>query len=415
MTFRTFSSEEFVRDWGSPVYIYDLDDIRRAHANLTSYLPEQCTLYYSLKANPNPSVIRVLRDLGCHAEVSSVGESGAALDAGFPGGAMIYTGPGKTASEVDNALRSGVRRFSVESLKELQRLGALASAQGVEAEVLLRVNGDPAGSSGLRMTGNSSQFGIDADQIFADTRSFLAVPGIKLSGLHFYPISGARDEDALVASFVSSIILARKLADAGITLKVLDLGGGFATPYAQPGERSTYPGLKTALNAALDEYIDGWRDGSVSIAFESGRYLVGGCGRLLATVQDVKRSIDRIYVVLDAGIHQLGGMSGLGRLTRPSAMPVTLKRSIDTAPVTIVGPLCTPADILGREAKLGEVAVGDVLEFVNVGAYGLTASLLGFLSRPTPTEIIIDNGAVTAATRLQLTQQHLDVRDQEAP
>ncbi|WP_405160844.1 hypothetical protein OG203_31325 [Nocardia sp. NBC_01499] len=394
------------RKYGSPLYVYQLDAVVRAIADLRAALPTQSVVYYSLKANPHMAVAQELQRSGCRAEVSSPGELATALKAGFLGEDCLYTGPGKTDVEIDVALACGVRRFSAESAGEIGRIGRAARAHDTEATILLRVNGSSAGATGLRMTGAETQFGVDEGQVIADPAHFTEVPGARLVGLHLFPLSNARDESSLISAFRANIALAARLRDqAGLPLHVIDLGGGFATPYARPGRRPTYPGLLEALNASLDEGLPGWRHRDVEVAFESGRYLVGDSGRLVTTVQDVKTRGNRTFVVLDAGINHLGGMSGLGRLVRPAATPD--HTGGETSTVTLVGPLCTPADVLGRDVEVPAPAPGDLLVVPNVGAYGLSASLVAFLGRPAPTEVVLAHDEVVDASRLHLAYENV--------
>ncbi|MFE7741645.1 type III PLP-dependent enzyme [Nocardia sp. NPDC057455] len=404
-----------IRRYGSPLYVYQLDAVGRALADLRAALPARSVVYYSLKANPHVAIAAELRSLGCRAETSSSGELAAAMRAGFRSEDCLYTGPGKTDAEIGDALGIGVRRFSAESAGELERIGRAARAHGTEATVLLRVNGDSAGATGLRMTGAESQFGVAEAQVIADPARFTGVPGVRLAGVHLFPLSNASSEESLIAAFRASIALATRLRErAGLPLRIIDLGGGFAAPYARPGRRPVYSRLRGALEGMLDEGLPGWRHSDVEIAFESGRYLVGDCGRLVTTIQDVKISGDRTFVVLDAGINHLGGMAGLGRLARPSATPDDLGRTTKT--VTLVGPLCTPADVLGRDVQVSTSVPGDPLVVPNVGAYGLSASLVAFLGRPAPAEVTLMDGEVRTASRLRLAYDDLPVTQPvEAP
>ncbi|GAB2640084.1 type III PLP-dependent enzyme domain-containing protein [Nocardia goodfellowii] len=399
-----------VRQYGSPLYVYELDAVQQAIVDLRAALPAKSVVYYSLKANPHIAISRELRESGCRAEISSPGELEVALKAGFQGLDCLYTGPGKTDSEIDHALAKGVRRFSAESAGELDRIGQAALACGTEATVLLRINGRSAGATGLRMSGAESQFGVDEQQVIGDPGRFRDVPGVRLAGVHLFPLSNARDESSLIAAFQASIALAARVRDrTGLPLRIIDLGGGFATPYAQPGCRPTYRNLIDALSAALDEDLPGWRDRDIELAFESGRYLVGDSGRLITTVQDVKTSGTRTFVVVDAGINHLGGMAGLGRLAIPRATPEQTGGAATR--VTLVGPLCTPADVLGREVEVPAPTPGDLLVVPNVGAYGLSASLVAFLGRPAPTEVVMARDRVVDVSRLRLTYENLPVEE----
>jgi diaminopimelate decarboxylase len=398
--------DELVRDYGSPLFVYDLDRARAARADLRSALPEPFTLFYSLKANPHPVLARALRegDGGCRAEVCSAGELSAAIEAGYPAGEILYGGPGKTTAELDLACRLGVREFSVESLGDLRRVGAVATRNGAIVRCLLRINSaTSAGTTSIRMTGTPSQFGIDAETLSRHLPRLRVVPGTILTGLHFFPLSNSRDEEGLIAEFTHSIETAAELAEQfDLPLNFLDIGGGFAAPYSVPGPRPDYPKLRSNLEFVLDLYFPRWRDGNPRVACESGRYLAGDCGRLLCTVTNIKYSRGRKYLIMDAGINTMGGMAGLGRLL---PLAISVGDPADAANherVTLAGPLCTPGDLLGRDVLAPPLCVGDVVTVPNVGAYGLTASLVPFLSRPAAAEVFLASGEVVAASRLEL-------------
>lgn len=398
--------EELVATYGSPLYVYDLDRLRAARRDLRATLPEQFDIFYSLKANPHPEIVRTLRlgEGACRAEVCSLGELSAALEAGHPARDILYGGPGKTTEELTWACGQGVREFSVESLGDLRRVGAVATAHDITADCLLRINSDSsAATTSIRMTGTPSQFGIDAESLSELMPQLRAVPGTRITGLHFYPLSNARDEESLVAEFRQSIASAARIqADHDLPVRFLDIGGGFAAPYSVPGERPVYGKVRAELEQALDLHFPQWRAGTPQLAIESGRYLAGDCGELLTTVTNVKSSRGRKFLVLDAGINTLGGMAGLGRLL-PLAITVEHAGTDDRfEKATLTGPLCTPGDLLGREVTVpADLAAGDVLRVPNVGGYGLTASLVTFLSRPAPTEVFVSGGEVVLATRLE--------------
>jgi acyl-CoA synthetase (AMP-forming)/AMP-acid ligase II/diaminopimelate decarboxylase len=396
-----------MRTYGSPLYVYDLDRADAALTALRAALPSPSALYYSLKANPHPALVAAVRAGGCRAEVSSAGELMAAVGAGHRGEEMLYTGPGKSAAEIELALGNGVRRFSVESATDLGRVAEVARAHGATAQCLVRLNLAKAdGVGSLRMTGTASQFGVDEEEVLAHPERFASRPGADMVGAHFFPMSNARDEDSLVDALTASVIAAARLRkQAEFDVTVVDLGGGFAAPYARPGALPRYPRLRSTLEAVLDAHLPEWRTGGVEIAFEAGRYLVGSCGRLGCTVMDVKRSRMRSYVVLDCGIHQIGGLAGLGRTLPASIVP---DGAGDGQQASLVGPLCTPGDLLAPVAEIGDLRPGDVLEIPNVGGYGLTASLVAFLSRPAPVEVVLRGGAVVAADQLHLHRVPVD-------
>jgi diaminopimelate decarboxylase len=393
-----------VRRFGSPLYVYELDRIAEAVDELRSTLPEPAALHYSLKANPHPDLVQQARLRGCLAEVSSEGELTAALIAGFAGRECLYTGPAKSPGELTAAVAAGVSLFSVESAADLRRTAAVAAAAGRTVECLIRISAPPSGATALRMTGAATQFGVDVAEVLADPTRFRDPDGARVVGAHFFPLSNARDEHGLAAELVASIAWAARLRDgAGLRMSYVDLGGGFAAPYAQPGVAPPYPGLRRTLESSLDTHLTGWRDGRPVVAFESGRRLVGAAGRLVCTVVEVKSRAGRTFVVLDSGINHLGGLSGIGRML-PAAAPEPVARragaTADPVEATITGPLCTPADVLARAVRMVRPEPGDLVAFPNVGAYGMTASLTGFLSRPAPVEVVLRGGVVLSASRL---------------
>ncbi|TDC80164.1 type III PLP-dependent enzyme [Micromonospora sp. KC606] len=395
--------DELAERFGTPLYVYDLDRVAEARDRLFAALPGGFDLFYAVKANPHPEVAGALRDgsgPACRAEISSTGELDAALAAGYAAGECLYTGPGKTDTELAVAIARGVRLFSAESPTDLRRIGAVAERHGAVAECLLRINCTSAGAAtGIRMMGRPSQFGLDLESLPALMPELRATRGARLVGAHFFTMSNAGDESDLLAEFERVVELAAGLAvDPGLPLELLDLGGGFAAPYAVPGAPVRYPKLRAELERLLDLHLPRWRTGTPRLACESGRYLVAGCGTLLCGVVNVKRGRGQTYVIVDAGINAIGGLSGLGRLL---PMAVCLDGVGATEQASLVGPLCTPGDLLGRDVQVPVLAAGDLVRIPNVGAYGITASLLGFLSRPAPAEVTVRNGAVVSVSRLE--------------
>lgn len=301
----------------------------------------------------------------------------------------------------------GVRTFSVESPGDLRHVGDTAVQLGITADCLIRVN-NPTGAAAtsIRMTGVPSQFGFDGETLPGLAAELRDVPGTTIAGLHFFPLSNAKDEASLIAEFRHTIATAAALQrELGVDFRIVDLGGGFAAPYAVQGRRPVYGELREALATSLDEHFPGWRDGAPRIACESGRYLVADSGTLLTGVVNVKDSRGTRYVVLDAGINTFGGMSGLGRI-----LPVSIEPhesvGTDGVPVQLAGPLCTPGDLLGRQVPLADPAPGDLLTVPNAGSYGPTASLLMFLGRPAPTEIIVRGDDLVSVSRIEHTRTY---------
>lgn len=393
---------DLVRRYGTPLYVYRLDDFRAAVAALRDALPDEVDIFYSAKANPHPAVLAEAARLGLGLEISSVGELGGILCAQAPADRCLYSGPAKTPAELRSAVRAGVRLFSVESANDLARL---VDAADTPVDYLVRLNdAGAAGAAGLRMTGTPSQFGVPTGEVHHDWGLLRQLGTARPVGLHVFSATNVTDEVGLLAELAANLATAVSAAQrARFTPRVVDIGGGFGAPFAVPGALPTYPTLRSRLADTLDEALPGWRAGEPRVMVESGRHLIATAGTLLTTVMDHKSSGGRDFVLCDAGVNSLGGMSGLGRLLPPGAQPGD--QPADGSAVVLAGPLCTPLDVLSRRARMGEVRVGDVLSIPNVGAYGLTASLVAFLGRPLAAEVVLDGSTVVSARRLSLVEE----------
>jgi diaminopimelate decarboxylase len=399
------NAQALLSRYGSPAYVYDLACVRRAHSALAGELPQNSVLYYSLKANPHPALVAELARLGCRAEVSSTGEMTTALSCEMEPRRCLYTGPGKTSREIAFAIEKGGVHFSVDSPHDLRKVAAAAQQAQRRIKLLLRINPEtPPGATGLTMGGAPSQFGADADWVRRCPGEFQGTEWARIVGFHIYAGTNISPKTALLGTFEAALNLAIEAAGLlRIELETIDLGGGFGHPFAVKGEPHDISGLRDFLEPLLDNHFAGWREGRPQIAFESGRYLVASSGTLLCTVEDVKASKGRFFVVLDSGINHLGGMAGLRRV--PSVNPQLTRLGEDSIDrvlqnADIVGPLCTPVDYLARGVDLPSLNPGEIVAIPNVGAYGLTGSLLAFLSREAPVEIVLDGEDVVSASQI---------------
>lgn len=400
-------ARQLIATHGSPLFAYDLDAVAARAADLRSALPEDAGLYYSFKANPLPAIARELRLAGVGAEITSGGELQAARNAGFPPQDMVLGGPGKSERLLQAALEQGVRTFSCESFTDVARLSAQAQKSGAQAQVLLRVNPAQAPDARLAMSGVESQFGFNEALLLApEAAARLALPNIRLHGVHVYFGTQVASVAALAANTRAALEAAERVVTAlNFECAVVNAGGGFPWPYAT---QAAPPDL-TALRLQLDQL---WQatplHARARLCFESGRFLSASSGALITTVLDVKQAGAKTFVVLDTGIHHLGGMSGLGRIPRAviAWQNLTAQREGEIM-ADIVGPLCSPLDSLARGQKMAPVAVGDVLAVPNVGAYGLTASLTAFLSHEMPAEIAFRGKEIVESWALPCWHQPL--------
>lgn len=389
-------SAYLVRKFGSPLYYYDADQIHARFTELKSILPTGSRLLYSLKANPMPDVCSILKDCGCEAEVSSSGELSVAAEVGFDLTRALYTGPGKSRADILHLASRGVGTVSCESEADLFNVLALRP----RGDTLIRLNSGTTVGAGLAMGGAGRQFGMTRESLGAiDLARYPAVVGF-----HIYSGTQLAVQPTLDAAFLSASRLIGELTHQLPQARIFDLGGGFPWPFARdehPQDIRPVASTLAEIREAISPQVELW--------FESGRYLCGSGGTLVATVLDVKFDEDGVaQVILDTGINHLGGMSGLRRTPAPT-LSLRLHGasgevgSSHPAPckADVFGPLCTPLDTLARGVTFSTLPRrGDTIEVPNVGAYGLTASLLRFLSHPAPVEILGAGERVLVARRL---------------
>jgi diaminopimelate decarboxylase len=399
---------ELLERYGSPLYVYDLDEAERQAKALFGLLPESSQIMYSVKANPIPELCAALRAAGCRVEIAAPSELKVVQEAGFAPDQILCSGPGKTASVVREMLLGGVSHFSCDSWYDLERLSSVARETKKPANALLRlqVSGLPAGSVGVGAM--QSHFGADpADLLNGGAARVRALRGAELAGIHIYSGGQIQSADKLAGTFEHAIHLAEEIVQAGVPLRLLDLGGGFPWPFGTTDAPIDISALREKLQAVNTQRS---LTADAQLWFESGRYLVASCGTLLSTVLDVKVALGgKTHIILDTGMVHLGGMAGLGRIYRavasiePLAGPDgELLQSVD-----VVGPTDYALDYVARDTSVPRLKPGDVVAIPNVGAYGLTASLVAFAGLQPPTELCCRGTSVVAAHRLRMGHERV--------
>jgi diaminopimelate decarboxylase len=376
--------------FGTPLYVFDAAVLRERVAMVQAALGPRLALLWSIKANPSLAVTAVLRQAGTAAELASLGELHLARAAGHPAASLRFAGPGKTDAELTAALQAGVGCFHVESLDEIAALARLAASTTGPAKVALRINlAQELGGARMRMGGHGSRFGIDADAAPTAARAVLAAPSLQLVGLHVYGGTQLFDAAAFVRQAEQLCELAAVLEQQlGTPICELDLGGGFGVPAYAGDPEFDLAAAGRGLQAVLARHDRADRTWFV----ELGRFLCAPAGTYLTRVVRTKRSGTAAHAIVDGGMHQHAAAAGVGTVVR---RPPLLERA-DGRPgqdeVSIGGPLCTPADQFAAALPIGPLAPGDLLLIRNSGAYGLTYSPHGFLSHPTPAEVMVDGG-----------------------
>jgi diaminopimelate decarboxylase len=389
---------EILAEAGTPSFIYDLDVLERKWKRLRAALPDRFEVYYSVKANPNPAIVQFLVERCAGLEVASAGELQRALEAGCPPERVLFAGPGKTDAELDLAIGHGVGEIHLESLREVERAAAIARRRNAVANVAVRVNPGPGvGGGAMRMGGKPAPFGVDEESLQDVVARILAEPALALRGIHLYVGTQILDHGVLLAQYRQALDIARRVAGwSGGPLATIDLGGGLGVPYFANESELDVEAFGRDLRALLDEISADSSFAGTRFVLEPGRYLVAEAGIYVARVVGVKTSRGKTFVVLDGGMHHhLAASGNLGQVIKrnfPIAVLTKLDRAASEA-VDVVGPLCTPLDILGRDVRLPAVEEGDLVGIFQSGAYGLSASPLEFLSRPSPAEVLVEGGA----------------------
>ena len=374
----------------TPFYAYDRALLRRRVGELRSLFPLNIKLHYAMKANPMPAVVAVMAALVDGIDVASAGELKVALDAGANPAEISFAGPGKRDAELRQAVASRVL-VNVESFRELGVLQALSTELGLAARVAVRVNPDfELKGSGMKMGGGPKQFGVDAEQMPRFLQE-IGRAGLAFEGFHLFAGSQNLRAEAICEAQKKSFELALRLAQlAPGPVNFLNLGGGFGIPYF-PGEQRLDLAPVADNLAQLGERAASELP-SASLVVELGRYLVGEAGVYVARVVDRKISRGQVYLVTDGGLHHhLSASGNFGQVIRKN-YPVTVGNKADATErevASVVGPLCTPLDLLADRMSLPVAQVGDLVVVFQSGAYGASASPQNFLGHPPCIEVLV--------------------------
>ncbi len=368
---------------GTPVYVYGAAHIEARYTSLVAALAGRPTLIcYAVKANSNQAVLRTLARLGAGADIVSGGELARALAAGIPADKIVFSGVGKLPAEIDAALAAGIRSLNVESAEELELIATRATALGKRAPVSLRINPDvdpdthPYLATGLR----EAKFGIAMEQGLALALRAVELEAVELVGLACH--IGSQIVEA--APFLDSLARMRELIDAlaerGVKLRSLDLGGGLGIAY-----ESDDPVLEAERwGQAL---VDATADLDSELILEPGRYLVGNAGVLLTSVVMRKQGETKKFVVVDAAMNDLirPALYEAYHAIAPVELPGA-EVALEVADV--VGPICECGDFLARARPIPWPERGALLAVLGAGAYGM-AMASSYNTRPLAAEVLV--------------------------
>ncbi|MBP7467311.1 MAG: pyridoxal-dependent decarboxylase, exosortase A system-associated [Zoogloea sp.] len=374
----------------TPFYVYDRSLLDARVAQLRAALPAAVKLHYAMKANPMPALVCHMARLVDGIDVASAGELLVALDAGADPQEISFAGPGKTEAELHQAVAAGIL-INVESFREVPILAAAQQALELPARVAVRVNPDfELKSSGMKMGGGPKQFGVDAEQV-PELLAEIGRAGLAFEGFHLFAGSQNLKPESIVEAQQKSFALACRLAEhAPSPVRFLNLGGGFGIPYF-PGEQ---PLDLAPIGTNLAEIVEQTKTAlpQAEIVIELGRYFVGEAGLYVAKVLDKKVSRGLTYLVTDGGLHHhLSASGNFGQVIRKN-YPAAIANRMETTTletVSVVGPLCTPLDLLADRMSLPAAEPGDLVAIYQSGAYGATASPQRFLGHPGVVEVLV--------------------------
>lgn len=374
----------------TPFYAYDRALLTRRVADLRAALPAGIKLHYAMKANPMPAVVNHMARLVDGIDVASALELNVALDSGADPHEISFAGPGKGDDELRKAVASGIL-INIESFREVGVLAAIQRETGWTARVAVRVNPDfELKSSGMKMSGGPKQFGVDAEQV-PELLAEIGKAGLAFEGFHLFAGSQNLRPEAIVEAQRKCFELALRLAEAAPSpVRFLNLGGGFGIPYFPGEQRIDLSSIGANLAAIQQEARE--KLPQAEIVIELGRYFVGEAGVYVCRVIDRKVSRGHTFLVTNGGLHHhLSASGNFGQVIRKN-YPVAIGNRMDAPAgeaVSVVGPLCTPLDILGDRMNLPEAGPGDLVVVFQSGAYGASASPRGFLSHPDLVEVLV--------------------------
>jgi diaminopimelate decarboxylase len=374
----------------TPFYVYDRSIMTQKVEQLRAVLPDGLHLHYAMKANPMPAVVQHLSQLTDGIDVASVAEMQVALDTGIDPLTISFAGPGKNDAELRSAIAAGII-INMESEGEMERIAKIGDSLDILANVAIRVNPDfELKTSGMKMGGGPKPFGVDAERV-PEMLKRCGELNLNFKGFHIFSGSQNLRPEAIIEAQTKTFALAYRLAEfAPQPITWLNIGGGLGIPYF-PGETPiSLDAIAENLKPLIIEAQQ--RLPEAEIVMELGRYFVGEAGLYISEVVECKESRGEIFAITNGGLHHhLSASGNFGQIIRKN-YPVCVANNVSSEikeKVSIVGPLCTPLDIIADKMALPTINIGDLIAVYQSGAYGFTASPRDFLSHPHPLEILV--------------------------
>jgi diaminopimelate decarboxylase len=400
---------ELPEEFGTPLYVYSKNQIVRNYRAIEEPLKDiDHVVCYALKANANPSILKILAQEGAGADVVSGGELYLALKAGFPPSKITFAGVGKRDDEIEYALKNNIFTINAESAQELQVISLVALRLGTKARVTLRINPDIDAQSHPYITTGLKQnkFGIPSEEAAGVFQYAATLPNLEAVGVHAHIGSQITKIEPFVEAANFLIRLVTSLRESGMAINHIDFGGGFGVQYLNALNHEGLPvESDSAVVPPLQQYMDALvpvlRNSGCSVWFEPGRSIVANAGVLITKVLYTKENGAKKFVIADAGMNDLIRPSLYGAYHQ--IVPLKLQ-TYEQERVDVVGPICETGDFLARDRVLPKLKRDDCLAVMTTGAYGFSITS-NYNARPRPAEILVNGDRVRVIRERQSIDQ----------
>lgn len=375
---------EAIRLYPTPFYLYDQKIIERQLGILSTGKPNNLEIFYAMKGNSNLSILRFFKDQGIGTEIASGGELFLAKQAGFKPSDIIFTGPSKSETELEEAVRAGIRTIHIESLTEAKRLNAICTRLDQKQDILIRINAKFEVKTKVQLSGIPGPFGIMEEDIPELLPEILKLEKLGFKGIHVYNASGILDHTLLLQNMYNVFVLVRDLEQRfSISIPVIDFGGGLGIDYSDRDQ----PVNITAFYKGMEELIHRFGFEDRAFIMEIARFLIAESGTYITRVTDKKYSRGSVFLITDGGIQHFMRTVLFGE--NHSAVLIQNTYSAEKEIVTVTGNLCTSIDVLLKEVELPKAEIGDWILIRKAGCYSLNGAINHFLSHEMPAEVLI--------------------------
>ena len=386
------SLKKIAADFGTPCFIYSHNDLVKNFSEIKNvFASEKRKVFYSVKANSNLSILKVLLELGAGFDIVSLGELERVIKIGAQPEKIIYSGVGKSEEEIIRSLEYGIHCFNVESFSELERINSIATKLNKVAPVSIRINPniDPGSHEFISTGVETTKFGINLKNmmdafIYANNEK-----SIELLGIDYHIGSQIESLDPFKEAIISVKKIVDQLKENNINIKLIDMGGGLGINY----QNNDAPSLND-FGKTINQVINDNELSDYDFIIELGRSIVGNVGYILTSVEYIKKDSEKNFVIVDAGMDNLIRPALYGAWH--DIRPITDNKEQNIL-CDIVGPVCECTDFLGKDRQLS-VQQGDLLIISSCGAYA-SSMASNYNSRPKPSEIMIKNGEMHIISR----------------